>query len=103
MIRPPPRSTLFPYTTLFRSRGEAPLGRGRRRAQLGLCPRAEPRIRVDDHAQPHVGMRGAAKFSALARVIASRIGAEGDVIRAAGDRIALATERRDPERMDHVG
>src|SRR5438309_6744933 len=24
MIRPPPRSTLFPYTTLFRSRGVAP-------------------------------------------------------------------------------
>src|ERR1039458_8019255 len=24
MIRPPPRSTLFPYTTLFRSRGRAP-------------------------------------------------------------------------------
>src|SRR5689334_24655190 len=23
MIRPPPESTLFPYTTLFRSRGEA--------------------------------------------------------------------------------
>src|SRR5438477_7032733 len=23
MIRPPPRSTLFPYTTLFRSRGAA--------------------------------------------------------------------------------
>src|SRR5437762_8745679 len=23
MLRPPPRSTLFPYTTLFRSRGEA--------------------------------------------------------------------------------
>src|SRR6266478_8547251 len=23
MIRPPPRSTLFPYTTLFRSRGRA--------------------------------------------------------------------------------
>src|SRR5947207_9685446 len=40
MIRPPPRSTLFPYTTLFRSlkaeRGWRPLGatvksRGRRR------------------------------------------------------------------------
>src|SRR5205814_4245640 len=27
MIRPPPRSTLFPYTTLFRSHVE-PLGRG---------------------------------------------------------------------------
>src|SRR3712207_9117462 len=25
MIRRPPRSTLFPYTTLFRSRSEAPL------------------------------------------------------------------------------
>src|SRR5438034_3726399 len=24
MIRPPPRSTLFPYTTLFRSRAAAP-------------------------------------------------------------------------------
>src|SRR5688500_19716431 len=28
MIRPPPRSTLFPYTTLFRSRGG--VGSGRR-------------------------------------------------------------------------
>src|SRR6266849_10136845 len=32
MIRRPPRSTLFPYTTLFRSRPRAPRGRGRRRA-----------------------------------------------------------------------
>src|SRR5256885_5996984 len=31
MIRRPPRSTLFPYTTLFRSRAERP-----RRAQRGL-------------------------------------------------------------------
>src|SRR5438876_8189178 len=31
MIRPPPRSTLFPYTTLFRSRrlGKTEEGRGR--------------------------------------------------------------------------
>src|SRR3712207_7371293 len=28
MIRRPPRSTLFPYTTLFRSRGGARAGRG---------------------------------------------------------------------------
>src|SRR3712207_8770406 len=27
MIRRPPRSTLFPYTTLFRSRGRGPVGR----------------------------------------------------------------------------
>src|SRR5258708_29977116 len=32
MIRRPPRSTLFPYTTLFRSRGEK--ARGRRRRDL---------------------------------------------------------------------
>src|SRR3712207_9327234 len=30
MIRRPPRSTLFPYTTLFRSGGDAALRRGRR-------------------------------------------------------------------------
>src|SRR5690349_22188730 len=53
MIRRPPRSTLFPYTTLFRSRGDvapgrrpaaglaarddlpAPAGRGRRRGPAG--------------------------------------------------------------------
>src|SRR3989454_12356308 len=28
MIRRPPRSTLFPYTTLFRSRSTRPIGRG---------------------------------------------------------------------------
>src|SRR3712207_8001962 len=32
MIRRPPRSTLFPYTTLFRSRGSGAGGRGRRRS-----------------------------------------------------------------------
>src|SRR2546430_10379426 len=39
MIRRPPRSTLFPYTTLFRSRfdrEEAP-GDGRRRASYLAC------------------------------------------------------------------
>src|SRR5436189_806858 len=51
MIRPPPRSTLFPYTTLFRSRAdvdaELERGGGDQRAQLalleavlGLQPRA---------------------------------------------------------------
>src|SRR2546428_5006627 len=37
MIRRPPRSTLFPYTTLFRSRSDHPLppgGRGRGKARL---------------------------------------------------------------------
>src|SRR3712207_7869669 len=37
MIRRPPRSTLFPYTTLFRSRGRAPARAVRRRP--GAAPR----------------------------------------------------------------
>src|SRR3712207_8130985 len=45
MIRRPPRSTLFPYTTLFRS--GAPGARRRRRGPGG------PRARApDNHAQP---------------------------------------------------
>src|SRR2546425_8991926 len=35
MIRRPPRSTLFPYTTLFRSAGIAVLDRRRRDARAG--------------------------------------------------------------------
>src|SRR2546430_16732444 len=39
MIRRPPRSTLFPYTTLFRSRRSRPLDRRTlaRRAPVGAC------------------------------------------------------------------
>src|SRR5437667_8212459 len=38
MIRRPPRSTLFPYTTLFRSRSENPLDPG--------AYTKEPRVRI---------------------------------------------------------
>src|SRR3712207_9149103 len=56
MIRRPPRSTLFPYTTLFRSRGWRPLRDGG--AATG---RSEPRpttVRVLlDHAEPRRAVR----------------------------------------------
>src|SRR2546422_1821485 len=47
MIRRPPRSTLFPYTTLFRSEAGAPqaapqAGSDRRAAQDGRGARARP-------------------------------------------------------------
>src|SRR3712207_7723950 len=42
MIRRPPRSTLFPYTTLFRSRGSAG---GARRRRAGVALRARRRQR----------------------------------------------------------
>src|SRR5256885_5445225 len=37
MIRRPPRSTLFPYTTLFRSRTDHVARLGARRSPDGLC------------------------------------------------------------------
>src|SRR3712207_8001765 len=37
MIRRPPRSTLFPYTTLFRSRGRS--SSGRRRSAASTAPK----------------------------------------------------------------
>src|SRR2546430_6079954 len=44
MIRRPPRSTLFPYTTLFRSRVPPPAGSGRRtRGRRPCWPRSTPR------------------------------------------------------------
>src|SRR2546425_1931283 len=48
MIRRPPRSTLFPYTTLFRSR---PL-RLRQRRELGAHPRRHFRGRERDSEMP---------------------------------------------------
>src|SRR2546426_9176478 len=39
MIRRPPRSTLFPYTTLFRSRGPHEEGRPGTRPRLAIEPR----------------------------------------------------------------
>src|SRR3712207_7428414 len=48
MIRRPPRSTLFPYTTLFRSGG----GRCRRRKGAGRC-----RLGGDRHGRAQKGGR----------------------------------------------
>src|SRR5438034_3550939 len=38
MVRLPPRSTLFPYTTLFRSRLDAEMDLGSRRGPVGTIP-----------------------------------------------------------------
>src|SRR5438034_3101033 len=47
IIRRPPRSTLFPYTTLFRSRREAGA-----QAQDSLVPVEQPRRRTGQRPQP---------------------------------------------------
>src|SRR3712207_7067379 len=72
MIRRPPRSTLFPYTTLFRSVGGG--GRGRRRRGKGaavLDLRPVPRAARGEAAaprrprEPPVGGHGVARAAPL--------------------------------------
>src|SRR5256885_7980099 len=61
MIRRPPRSTLFPYTTLFRSRGGAgrigvpagPVIRGRARARGRLLRRLARRAPALPRSEEH--------------------------------------------------
>src|SRR5438034_7057378 len=57
MIRPPPRSTLFPYTTLFRSlRVAAPIGVGALYSHLPLDDvrlQQAPQLRLEIRADPH--------------------------------------------------
>src|SRR5260221_4709925 len=62
MIRRPPRSTLFPYTTLFRShgRGDEQVERGQRRSPGQLAANGEPlgvlvEHRIDDVDKGLVG------------------------------------------------
>src|SRR3712207_7827713 len=57
MIRRPPRSTLFPYTTLFRSIGHLVEQGGRDLAPLvgrdRIFGAAEVSLDVDEHPAPH--------------------------------------------------
>src|SRR5256712_5053785 len=57
MIRRPPRSTLFPYTTLFRSNGHA--GAGAARGGADVDARA---VRVGDPAGDREAQAGALRF-----------------------------------------
>src|SRR2546430_10910680 len=50
MIRRPPRSTLFPYTTLFRSQTPAPFSSGHRAASFrNPAPTAHDQTRSEEH------------------------------------------------------
>src|SRR5256885_11444273 len=49
MIRRPPRSTLFPYTTLFRSGGDRSLHRLPRRGEGGDRERPDGEGRSEEH------------------------------------------------------
>src|SRR3712207_9153189 len=82
MIRRPPRSTLFPYTTLFRSEVPRVLPRERRRGRL-------PALRV--HLLPHAQQLG---------LLALQLGGGEAVARRA---LRLGEQRRQPARRPVLG
>src|SRR2546430_10973284 len=63
MIRRPPRSTLFPYTTLFRSERNDPVVNRRRRFRTAR--RAEPQFAGHVHRDAHSGVRRDRKSTRL--------------------------------------
>src|SRR3712207_7275208 len=63
MIRPPPRSTLFPYTALFRSLVRARAGVGPGRLRSGRRAVARPRSDL----RPRVRRAGARRYGRRAR------------------------------------
>src|SRR2546429_6660939 len=68
MIRRPPRSTLFPYTTLFRSDSRVPRHQGRRGEAEHLPEREIPRHDGEHRAQrfePNVAARSEEHTSEL--------------------------------------
>src|SRR3712207_8103928 len=66
MIRRPPRSTLFPYTTLFRSTGApSPAARSRTRCAAPDTP-TRPAT-ADDHGRPRLRLRSTSSGGGVAR------------------------------------
>src|SRR5260221_5886228 len=70
MIRRPPRSTLFPYTTLFRSRRAGPEETDHRHAHLLRARRQRPRRRSAaeqryELAPPHHSITSSASASSV--------------------------------------
>src|SRR3712207_9577878 len=101
MIRRPPRSTLFPYTTLFRSRGR-PRGQDRaaRGAERADHPRRRPGARGEPAAEreqlPRHGQR-AARDAGERRLVGG-----GLFPPRLGARAALRDGARPVRRLDHL-
>src|SRR3712207_7390672 len=69
MIRRTPRSTLFPYTTLFRSRGEARASAAARARQGGDQVGQDAAHRRLVHAHQHRVLEGVAQHLRRLRVV----------------------------------
>src|SRR2546421_8845091 len=81
MIRRPPRSTLFPYTTLFRSHGHGDAGDG---SGAVFCPlrgaRRTLRGRGVAAAPGHRGGRGAARARGRSEEDTSELQSRSDLV-----------------------
>src|SRR3989442_94741 len=71
MIRRPPRSTLFPYTTLFRSAREAFVQRGRAEGRAGRCHPAPALVDLQAVAQAARGL-----VLLVAHLVVAQVGVE---------------------------
>src|SRR5205814_7850077 len=69
LLRPPPRSTLFPYTTLFRSRCRA--GEGQHVAQRSACLLLRSPTRGESYEKPpqRLGRAAAGRAALVHEVI----------------------------------
>src|SRR3989449_11704386 len=83
MIRRPPRSTLFPYTTLFRSVLERVGGEARQRLEPGDDRREPPRTRL-----------GEVRVRRLARVVTRALEVEAADLEQFAERLSALLEGR---------
>src|SRR2546427_10853598 len=96
MIRRPPRSTLFPYTTLFRSRSEAIVAAKRAGAIVQAKPgrTTDVLVRGRTNALQIAGAVGGLKLMEI-----RRLATRGQIVTVIGDRqfwrlVAATTSRR---------
>src|SRR5947208_10946894 len=98
MLRRPPRSTLFPYTTLFRSRPCRPAPRRRRRASQACLfgSRSEEHtseLQSPDHLVCRLLLEKKKKVIDKVAVRATEAQRGGVTLREAGAQVAAVTDR----------
>src|SRR5256886_13286609 len=116
MIRRPPRSTLFPYTTLFRSHLRARAGSGWNgddrcdAARLGACPpvaqvlEIPQRPRLPGHEGDHLaGIQRRAAAEGDHAVVSARAVDGEPILDIGGDRIAAHARKQSASRYELSG
>src|SRR5260221_6449295 len=93
MIRRPPRSTLFPYTTLFRSAAGVRPGRNpARAAALQPCPRSDRSEEHTSELQSHSDL--------VCRLLLEKKKRKANTQRTGSECVSLRVEQRHSRRFD---